>query len=98
VRQPLHPYSIKDLVNVIRRFQRNVLSGSEGGSVKFETLNNGFELWVADRPSGTIVVVDEKPVFNPPLATSRTRTDGWVTEDELRNWAHGRGVTVKKPE
>jgi transcriptional regulator with XRE-family HTH domain len=98
VRQPLHPYSIKDLVNVIRRFQRNVLSGSEGGSVKFEALNNGFELWVADRPSGTIVVVDEKPVFNPPLATSRTRTDGWVTEDELRNWAHGLGVTVKKAE
>jgi transcriptional regulator with XRE-family HTH domain len=98
VRQPLHPYSIKDLVNVIRRFQRNLLSGSEGGSVKFEALNNGFELWVADRPSGTIVVVDEKPVFNPPLATSRTRTDGWVTEDELRNWAHGLGVTVKKAE
>jgi transcriptional regulator with XRE-family HTH domain len=98
VRQPLHPYSIKDLVNVIRRFQRNVLSGSEGGSVKFEALNNGFELWVADRPSGTIVVVGEKPVFDPPLATSRTRTDGWVTEDELRNWAQGLGVTVKKAE
>jgi hypothetical protein len=66
--------------------------------VKFEPLNNGFELWIDEKPRGKIIVVNNQPVFDPPLTKSRTRSDGWVTEDELRNWAQGLGVTVKKAE
>jgi hypothetical protein len=81
------PYSVGHLVNVVRRFQQNVLSRPEWAGVKFEPLNNGFELWDANKLLGSIVVIAENAIFDPPLQKPRTRGDGWVTEDELRYWA-----------
>jgi hypothetical protein len=64
--------------------------------VKLEGLTQGFELWVNEKPVGTITVVGDNAVFDPPLLKARTRKDGWVTEDELWHWAQKLRLTALK--
>lgn len=80
-------YSIGHLVNVVQRFQQNVLSRRGWEDVKLEPLNNGFEFWSGDKMLGRVTVEDGQAMFEPDLQKPRTREDGWVTEDELRYWA-----------
>jgi transcriptional regulator with XRE-family HTH domain len=96
VRMSKTTYSIEHLSNVVARFKRNLPSKPEWQDLKFEGLNNGFELWIDEKRLGKIIVLKGQPVFDPPLAKPRTRADGWVTEDELRYWAQSLRLKLNK--
>lgn len=74
------PNTMITLSHVIDRFGR-----SHKVDLHADPITNGFDISVGSNYVGSITLIEGRAVFDPPLSGT-TRTDGLVTEADLRVW------------